>query len=43
MMLDGGLGREDDLAARRARAGGDPLATGFALGLGIELGQAAGG
>ena len=39
MVCDGGLGREDDLAAGRARAGGDPLGDDRPLRLRVELGQ----
>ena len=39
VVLDSGLGREDDLAAGRARAGGDSLGDDRRLRLGVELGQ----
>ena len=39
MVCGGGLGREDDLAAGRARAGGDPLGDDRPLRLRVELGQ----
>ena len=38
-VLDGRLGREHDLARRRAGAGGDPLGDDVDLGLGVELRQ----